>query len=108
MKKTILLLLLIFSQFAFCQTKLTETQKLAATCKVWGFLKYYHPNVADGSKNWDEQLFLILPEIEKAQTKEEFSTVLENWIASQGEVKAHETVKSDPKVEYFTKNLDLK
>lgn len=108
MKKNCLLFLLIFAQTAFCHTKITEIQKLATTCKVWGFLKYYHPNVADGSKSWDEQLFTILPEVEKAQTKEEFSTVLENWIASQGEVKKYEAVKPDSKVEYFTKNLNLK
>ena len=52
---------------------ITQTQKLAATCKVWGFLKYYHPNVTDGSKNWDEQLFQILPKVEEAKTSEAFS-----------------------------------
>ncbi|WP_281637682.1 S41 family peptidase [Flavobacterium marginilacus] len=108
MKKTTLLFLLLLTQITFGYNKITKTQKLATTCKVWGFLKYYHPNVADGSKNWDEQLFTILPEVEKAQTKEEFSLVLEKWIASQGEVKAYEATKPDSKVEYFIKNLDLK
>ena len=108
MKNKILLLLLVVAQTAFGNNNLTENQKLATTCKVWGFLKYYHPNVADGSKNWDEQLFIILPLVEKAQTKEEFSLVLENWIASQGEVKGYKTSKPDLKVDYFTKNLNLK
>jgi C-terminal processing protease CtpA/Prc len=108
MKNKILLLLLVVAQTAFGSNNLTENQKLAATCKVWGFLKYYHPNVADGSKNWDEQLFIILPQVEKAQTKEDFSLVLESWIDTLGEVKKYEATKPDPKVEYFTKNLDLK
>lgn len=108
MKNKILLLLLVVAQTAFGNNNLTENQKLATTCKVWGFLKYYHPNVADGSKNWDEQLFIILPLVEKAQTKEEFSLVLENWIASQGEVKGYKTSKPDLKVDYFTKNLNPK
>jgi C-terminal processing protease CtpA/Prc len=108
MKRRFILLLLIITQTAFSNIKITETQKLATTCKVWGFLKYYHPNVADGIKNWDEQLFIILPQIEKAQTKEEFSTILEKWIVSQGEVKGYKTSKPDPKVDYFTKNLNLK
>ena len=106
-KKIILFSLVLVFQIGFSQTQLTEIEKLSTTCKVWGFLKYYHPNVADGSKNWDEQLFIILPQVEKAQTKEEFSTVIEKWIASQGEVKKYEATKPDPKVEYFTKNLDL-
>jgi C-terminal processing protease CtpA/Prc len=108
MKKIVLFLLVVFSQNLLAETKITETQKLATTCKVWGFLKYYHPNVADGSKNWDEQLFIILPQVEKSQTKEEFSLVLENWIVSQREVKGYKTSKPDPKVDYFTKNLNLK
>ena len=79
--------MLLLFQTGFAQDKLSETQKLSATAKIWGFLKYYHPNVADGSKNWDQQLFQILPQVEQAKTKKEFSLVIENWIASLGEVK---------------------
>lgn len=107
MKKGIILILILLFQCAFAQEKLYETQKFSTTCKIWGFLKYYHPNVGDGSENWDEQLFAILPQVEQAQTKEEFSIVLENWIASLGEVKEYKTSKRDQKVEYFIKNLDL-
>jgi C-terminal processing protease CtpA/Prc len=107
MKKITLLLLLVISQISFAQNKLSETQKLAATCKVWGYLKYYHPNVADGSKNWDEQLFAILPQIEKAQTKEEFSLVLENWINSLGEVPINKSLAFESDTDFFTKNLNL-
>lgn len=107
MKKNLLLLFILVLHCAYAQNKLSENQKLAATCKVWGFLKYYHPLVANGSKNWDEQLFAILPVVEKAQSKEEFSLVLENWIAQQGEIKTYAPAKPDPAIEYFTKNLDL-
>lgn len=107
MKKITLFLLVIFSQLVLANAKLTETQKLAATCKVWGYLKYYHPKVADGSKNWDEQLFTILPKVEKAQTKEEFSLVLENWIDYLGEVKKIAPIAPPKDIEYFDKNFDL-
>ena len=107
MKKNYLFLLLICTQITFGINKLTENQKLTATCKVWGFLKYYHPNVADGSKNWDEQLFIILPEVEKAQTQEEFSLVLENWINALGEVKEIAPIIPAKDIQYFNKNFDL-
>jgi hypothetical protein len=107
MKKSILIILLLLFQSGFAQGKLSETQKLTATAKIWGFLKYYHPNVADGSKNWDEQLFRILPQVEQAQTKDEFSTILENWIVSLGEVKETKIVNPVSKVDYFDKNFDL-
>jgi len=104
MKRTLLIAFVLLFQISFSKP-ITETQKLAATCKVWGFLKYYHPNVTDGSKNWDEQLFQILPKIEEAQTSEAFSQVIENWIVSLGEIKKQENVKT--KKEYFDKNFDL-
>ncbi|WP_264566025.1 S41 family peptidase [Flavobacterium sp. N3904] len=107
MKKITLLLLIILSQTVFAKMQLTEAQKLAATCKVWGFLKYYHPKVADGSKNWDEQLFAILPLVEKSHTKEEFSLVLENWIDGLGEVKKIAPIILPANVEFFDKNFDL-
>ena len=107
MKKTILLFIFILSQNLFCQNILTENQKLVATCKVWGFLKYYHPKVANGEFNWDKQLFEILPKIDQAKTKDEFSLVLETWINSLGEIKEIAPIVTPKDIEYFDKNFDL-
>jgi C-terminal processing protease CtpA/Prc len=106
MKKTLFIVLFLIFQKSFSKP-ITDTQKLAATAKIWGFLKYYHPNVADGSKNWDDQLFQILPKVEEAKSEEAFSLVIENWITSLGEIKAYKPEKSSSKVEYFDKNFDL-
>ena len=87
MKKIILLFFVLFFQLGFSQNSLTETEKLATTCKVWGFLKYYYPKVANGEQNWDQQLFDILPKIENIQTSDEFSNLMESWIDNLGEIK---------------------
>ncbi|MBF4515080.1 PDZ domain-containing protein [Flavobacterium sp. ANB] len=107
MKKITFFFLLVFSQITFSHSKITETEKLAATCKVWGFLKYYHPKVANGEVNWDKQLLDILPKIDKAQTKEEFSLILENWIDDLGPIKEIAPIAVPKDVEYFDKNFDL-
>lgn len=107
MKKITLFFLLLFLQITFGQAKITENEKLATTCKVWGFLKYYHPKVAKGDFNWDHQLLEILPKIDKAQTKEEFSLVLENWIDDLGAIKEIAPIAVPKDVEYFDKNFDL-
>lgn len=108
MKKNIIIVLLLFLyQTVFASFTVNEDQKLAATCKIWGFLKYYHPNVANGNFNWDEQLFKVLPKIEKAKTDAEFSKVMENWIASLGKVKAYKTEIPNEEADYFDKNFDL-
>jgi C-terminal processing protease CtpA/Prc len=108
MKKTSILLFVLLCQTVFSQTKLSETQKLAATCKVWGYLKYYHPKVANGEFNWDNQLFEVLPKIEQAHTKEEFSLALENWIDTLGEVPKIAPIIPQNDIDYFDKNFDLK
>jgi len=107
MKKFTLLLFIVFSHSIFSATKITETEKLYATCKVWGFLKYYHPKVAGGELNWDNELLEKLPKIEKAQTKEEFSLILENWIDDLGPVKEIAPIAIPKDVKFFDKNFDL-
>ena len=106
-QKTILIFLLILSQSGNSQKTLTETEKLAVTCKVWGFLKYYHPTVANGEQNWDQQLFDILPKVEKVKTTMEFSNILENWIDNLGEIKKIEPIMVSDTIKYFDKNFDL-
>lgn len=55
--------------------------------KIWGFLKYYHPQVAAGKYNWDFELFrVLLPEIANAKNKEERNALLDKWITQYGEI----------------------
>ncbi|RKR09946.1 C-terminal processing protease CtpA/Prc [Flavobacterium sp. 90] len=107
MKKNALFFLLVLTQITFGQAKITENEKLVATCKVWGFLKYYHPKVANGEVNWDNQLLEKLSKIEKVQTQKEFSLILENWIDDLGPIKEIAPIAQPKDVEYFDKNFDL-
>ncbi|MDQ6531000.1 S41 family peptidase [Flavobacterium sp. LHD-85] len=107
MKKYILIFLLLVIQTVLGQSKPTEIQKLAITCKIWGYLKYYHPEVASGKTDWDKQLFNVLPKLEEAQTKEEFSSILENWIDALGTIKQNDPVLKPKQTVYFDKNFDL-
>lgn len=48
---------------------------LALLGRIWGFLKYYHPEIATGNYNWDYELFRILPaylKLPNAKEREEF------------------------------------
>jgi C-terminal processing protease CtpA/Prc len=53
--------------------------------KVWGFLKYYHPNIAKGDFNWDYELFRVLPEIINAKGANIRDEILSNWIDKLGD-----------------------
>ena len=89
------------------QAQKIDIEKLASLCKVWGFLKYYHPNVANGTYNWDDQLLTIIPKVEKAESKDELSKIYLDWIKSLGEVKLCKSCDTETKKKYFDKNFDL-
>jgi C-terminal processing protease CtpA/Prc len=106
MRKFSLLILFLLS-FNFTAQNLSETQKLESLCRVWGFLKYYHPNVAKGKFNWDDQLFQKIDELENISDKNQLNELYSNWIDGLGKVdECKECSKEENKV-YFLKNFDL-
>nr|WP_315026692.1 S41 family peptidase [uncultured Chryseobacterium sp.] len=106
MRKYFLFTVLFFS-LHFSAQILSENQKLESLCRVWGFLKYYHPNVAKGDLDWDQQLFKKINELENINDKKELNTLYSDWIESLGEVNiCRECSKKDEKI-YFLKNFDL-
>ena len=74
---------------------LSERQKenLFVLGKIWGFLKYYHPDVAKGRYNFDSCLFSILPPVLKAGNKLERDELLFNWINTLGDENVYQTVE---------------
>lgn len=54
---------------------------LALLCKVWGYVKYYHPSVVDGKYNWDDELVKMLPLVLKSKNKDERNQILAKWIS---------------------------
>ena len=108
MKKITLLLFVACLPFLGCTQKSTDdTQKLASLCQIWGFLKYYHPTIAKGNFDWDQQLFDLIPQIKLAEGKEEISAVYLRWIETLGEVEECITCNEENDKEYFGKNFDL-
>ncbi|MEZ0611859.1 S41 family peptidase [Fibrella sp. WM1] len=81
-----LLLLCLLSSVSLAQP-LTDTQKLASLAKVWGFLKYYHPAVAPGKRDWDQQLMTLLPAVQQATDKQVLSAIYGQLLAELGPVK---------------------
>ena len=109
MKKIIsAILILLFSfQFAFSQENINENQKLTSLCKIWGFLKYYHPNVTKGTINWDNELIEKIRELKEIKTKNELNKIYLNWLNELGDFPKCETCEIKKDVDYFDKNFDL-
>jgi C-terminal processing protease CtpA/Prc len=66
-------------------TSLNEIQKrnLFVLGKVWGFVKYHHPTIAEGKISWDYELFRMLPKI----NSQKFDSELVQWINKLGTFK---------------------
>lgn len=54
--------------------------------RVWGLLKYHHPEVAKGNYNWDYELFKILPPYLNVKNNQERDNTLKGWIEKYGKI----------------------
>jgi C-terminal processing protease CtpA/Prc len=84
----------------------TQIENLKTLGLVWGFLKYYHPEIAKGNYNWDFELFRITPKILTATTSTERDIVLLDWIKKLGEVKEGKPEKLNPQEIKIVPDLD--
>ena len=84
MRKLLLILAVsVIWHTTFAQTP-TLQQKLYYTCKVWGFVKYYHSGVSTCSVNWDSVLLHTLPLVRNATTNNQFNDALDTMLAAAG------------------------
>ncbi|MBO9562318.1 MAG: hypothetical protein J7621_06060 [Niastella sp.] len=88
---------------------LTKEQitRLALLGQTWGFLKYYHPEVAKGSFNWDMELFRLIPVAKSPVSDAVFSDTLLNWINALGKVKECSSCTAEIPKDVLTYNIDL-
>lgn len=84
----------------------TQINNLSILGKVWGFLKYYHPEVGKGNYNWDSELFKILPEYKNKTDHASRDNLLISWIDNLGEVKLCKKCKEVSKDAFLKPDLD--
>jgi C-terminal processing protease CtpA/Prc len=84
----------------------TRTERIALYCKVWGFIKYHHPNVAGGAIDWDSVFVAHIRRAVSAKDNIQINTGLADLILAAGPI-------ADPQIarlsgDIFTKNHDLR
>lgn len=73
-----------------------NTKDLRVLGLIWGFLKYYHPNIAAGYFNWDYELFRIIPKVLNSKKTGERDAILVDWIKRLGQFESGGEVKTEP------------
>lgn len=89
------------------QDELSKVDRLYYTCKIWGFLKYYHPLVSKGSYDWDEKLSKVIAATANYKTYGEFSDYMARWIYYMGQIKPCNKCKKEAAYEQFSENFNL-
>ena len=99
------ILLFLFIPNCLAQKELKEVEKLESLGKIYGFLKYYHPNVATGQFNWDEKFLETFPKVLEVKDHISLSELYLEWIDSLGEFNSCDSCKET--VVSFDENFDL-
>ncbi len=66
----------MLSRAALAQTGASEQDRLIATAKLWGTVKYFHPYLAYRDIDWDKALVNALPPIRSAKSTAEYVKAL--------------------------------
>jgi carboxyl-terminal processing protease len=106
MRTLIILLMMTLSIQARSNANPTSTAKLALTCKVWGFLKYYHPKVARGYMDWDQVLIRSIAFTNSAKSFEELNSFYAGGLISLGKIDRCTTC-AEIDTRWFDKNFNL-
>ena len=62
----------------------TDTQRLTTLARVWGFLKYHHPGIAQSHLDWDSALVATIPHVLAARSAHAVNDQLAGWLTALG------------------------
>ncbi len=74
------------SNIALTNLSAVQYENLELLGRVWGFLKYHHPEIGTGNYNWDYELFRMLPKYLEAKNENGRDKQLLKWIESYGKI----------------------
>ncbi|HEY6803632.1 MAG TPA: hypothetical protein VI306_08640 [Pyrinomonadaceae bacterium] len=73
-----------------------RVERLAGLCKLWGFVKYFHPTLAHRPDiDWDAALVATIPKVQNANTSTEYGAALQQLL-DQLKDPATKVLKSAP------------
>lgn len=94
------------SDVVFPSLDANQMDNLALLGRVWGFLKYHHPAIAQGKYNWDYELFRFLPQYLQVTSSKQRDALLLQWIEQLGMVKLCDTCAETSKEAVLKPNLN--
>jgi carboxyl-terminal processing protease len=75
---------LLLNNISFAQDTAFEIEKHKSLCQVWGYLKYYHPDVANGKYDWDKILIDKYTQIQAIGNEKDLQVFYHQWLLELG------------------------
>lgn len=96
--------LLLYFSFSQVFSQISEMQKNERFIRIWGLMKYHHPELSDGKQDINEVFISEYQKLQAIETSDAFDREMVNWIRGFGvdKLEAKEKQSGD---EIFTKNL---
>ncbi|GAO31021.1 S41 family peptidase [Geofilum rubicundum] len=82
-----------------------KIENLVLLGRVWGFLKYFHPEIGKGNFNWDYELFRFLPHYLEVKNNTERDSLIIHWIESLGQLEKCSSCNSTDKNAFIKPDL---
>ncbi|CAN5695493.1 hypothetical protein BH11BAC1_BH11BAC1_04950 [soil metagenome] len=84
-------IVLLFTSFAFTISTVfgidsVKIEQLDGLCRVWGYLKYYHPQIQRGKIDWDSTLIETISKVIEADNNVEYNKIINRLILSTGKI----------------------
>lgn len=93
------------SGISLAELSAKQIDDLSLLARVWGFLKYHHPQIAKGNYNWDYELFRFLPKYLKTNNAKDRDDLLVSWIQSLGPIQDCKNCPSTPPNPYLKADM---
>ena len=102
---TIILTMILVMTTIFAQSK-TQCHQLSELSKIWGLLKYYHPEIASGKHDWDSVLVANIGNMLSTRGTDHFLKAIDDLLAVAGNDTAdYYSPKIDHSISY--RNYDI-
>src|SRR6185503_8849503 len=64
-------------------------ERLANLCRMWGAVKYFHPQLAYRDVDWDAALMAAIPKVRSAVTRAEYAAAVQGVVDRLGDPVTH-------------------
>jgi hypothetical protein len=76
----------------------TRIARLAGICRLWGAIKYFHPDLATKDIEWDAALVKTIPKVNAAKSPEEYRAAVEYMLTLLGDPATRVAAGSRPAI----------